>query len=128
MNALKEKHKLLEPDQFDELGYSAARIVQAASEGAKERQAWDKRIQQYKTPQAIFANYYAELFKDDYELNAEQAKALTGAAAVLGQAFADDRKHKLSEQSIAKLNKEHNGLFDFDLYEQTYVDVVTHLK
>ncbi|QDK96541.1 hypothetical protein FM020_00875 [Acinetobacter tandoii] len=128
LNALKEKHKLLEPDQFDELGYSAARIVQAASEGAKERQAWDKRIQQYKTPQAIFANYYAELFKDDYELNAEQAKALTGAAAVLGQAFADDRKHKLSEQSIAKLNKEHNGLFDFDLYEQAYVDVATHLK
>lgn len=128
LNALKDKHKLLEPDQFDELGYSAARIVQEASEGAKEYQAWNKRIQQYKTPQAIFADYYIELFNDDYELNAEQTTALKSAAAVLGQAFADDRKNKLSEQSIAKLSKDHDGFMDYDLYEKAYVAVATHLK
>lgn len=128
LNNLKEKHKLLEPDQFDELGYSAARIVQEASEGAKEYQAWNKRIQQYKTPQAVFADYYIELFKDDYELNAEQTTNLKSAAAVLGQAFADDRKNKLSEKSIAKLSKDHDGFMDYDLYEKAYVDVVNHLK
>jgi hypothetical protein len=128
LNALKDKHKLLEPDQFDELGYRAARIVQDASEGAKEYQAWNKRIQQYKTPQAVFADYYIELFKDDYELNAEQTTTLKSAAAVLGQAFADDRKNKLSEQSIAKLSKDHDGFMDYDLYEKAYVAVVTHLK
>ena len=128
LNSLKAKHKLLDPDQFDELGYSAARIVQDASEGAKEYQAWNKRIQQYKTPQAVFADYYIELFKDDYELNAEQTKTLKSAAAVLGQAFADDRKDKLSEQSIAKLNKDHDGFMDYDLYEKAYVAVVKHLK
>lgn len=128
LNSLKAKHKLLDPDQFDELGYSAARIVQDASEGAKEYQAWNKRIQQFKTPQAVFADYYIELFKDDYELNAEQTKTLKSAAAVLGQAFADDRKDKLSEQSIAKLNKDHDGFMDYDLYEKAYVAVVKHLK
>lgn len=128
LNALKDKHKLLEPDQFDELGYSAARIVQEASEGAKEYQAWNKRIQQYKTPQAVFADYYIELFKDDYELNAEQVTSLKSAAVVLGQAFADDRKNKLSEKSIAKLSKDHDGFMDYDLYEKAYVAVVTHLK
>lgn len=128
LNSLKAKHKLLDPDQFDELGYSAARIVQDASEGAKEYQAWNKRVQQYKTPQAVFADYYIELFKDDYELNAEQTKTLKSAAAVLGQAFADDRKDKLSEQSIAKLNKDHDGFMDYDLYEKAYVAVVKHLK
>lgn len=128
LNNLKEKHKLLDPDQFDELGYSAARIVQEASEGAKEYQAWNKRIQQYKTPQAVFADYYIELFKDDYELNAEQTTNLKSAAAVLGQAFADDRKNKLSEKSIAKLSKDHDGFMDYDLYEKAYVDVVNHLK
>ncbi|WP_416252395.1 hypothetical protein [Acinetobacter tibetensis] len=128
LNNLKGKHKLLEPDQFDELGYSAARIVQEASEGAKEYQAWNKRIQQYKTPQAVFADYYIELFKDDYELNAEQTTNLKSAAAVLGQAFTDDRKNKLSEKSIAKLSKDHDGFMDYDLYEKAYVDVVNHLK
>ena len=128
LNSLKAKHKLLDPDQFDELGYSAARIVQDASEGAKEYQAWNKRVQQYKTPQAVFADYYIELFQDDYELNAEQTKTLKSAAAVLGQAFADDRKDKLSEQSIAKLNKDHDGFMDYDLYEKAYVAVVKHLK
>ena len=128
LNSLKAKHKLLDPDQFDELGYSAARIVQDASEGAKEYQAWNKRIQQFKTPQAVFADYYIELFKDDYELNAEQTKTLKSAAAVLGQAFADDRKDKLAEQSIAKLNKDHDGFMDYDLYEKAYVAVVKHLK
>ena len=128
LNSLKAKHKLLDPDQFDELGYSAARIVQDASEGAKEYQAWNKRIQQFKTPQAVFADYYIELFKDDYELNAEQTKTLKSAAAVLGQAFADDSKDKLSEQSIAKLNKDHDGFMDYDLYEKAYVAVVKHLK
>lgn len=128
LNALKQKHKLLEPDQFDDLGYSVARIVQDASAGAEERQAWNKRMQQYKTPQALFAHYYAELFKDDYDLNAEQSKALTGAAAVLGQAFADDRKQKLSEKSIAQLTTDYDGLFDFDLYEKAYIDIVTHQK
>lgn len=128
LNSLKAKHKLLDPDQFDELGYSAARIVQDASEGAKEYQAWNKRIQQYKTPQAVFADYYIELFKDDYELNAEQTKTLKSAAVVLGQAFADDRKNKLSEQSIAKLSKDHDGFMDYDLYEKAYVAVVKHLK
>ncbi|HEX5381031.1 MAG TPA: hypothetical protein VFW61_02170, partial [Acinetobacter sp.] len=101
---------------------------QEASEGAKEYQAWNKRIQQYKTPQAVFADYYIELFKDDYELNAEQTTNLKSAAAVLGQAFADDRKNKLSEKSIAKLSKDHDGFIDYDLYEKAYVDVVNHLK
>ncbi len=76
----------------------------------------------------MFAQYYMQLFSADYEMNAEQQQNLKAVAAVLAQAYMDDRKGRLSKASVKNLKAAHDGFYDGDLYRKAYTDVTENLN
>lgn len=127
LNKLIAKHQLKHSDSFDAIGYAVSRKVSEAVNDYQAQQQWAKRIKQHKNRQAVFAQYYAETFEQEYSLSDEQKHLLPKASQVFAQAFADDLKGKLSEKSLQKLPEDGADLFDDAIYRTAYQDVLKHM-
>lgn len=127
LNKLAAKHQLKHSDSFDDIGYTVSRTVNEAVKEYQEQQQWAKRIKQHKTRQAVFAQYYAESFAQEYSLSDEQKRLLPKPAQVFAQAFADDLQGRLSEKSLQNLPEDGADLFDDAIYRIAYKDVVKHM-
>lgn len=127
LNKLAAKHQLKHSDSFDDIGYTVSRTVNEAVKEYQEQQQWAKRIKQHKTRQAVFAQYYAETFAQEYSLSDEQKRLLPKPAQVFAQAFADDLQGRLSEKSLQNLPEDGADLFDDAIYRIAYKDVVKHM-
>jgi len=106
---------------------TVSRTVNEAVKEYQEQQQWAKRIKQHKTRQAVFAQYYAETFAQEYSLSDEQKRLLPKPAQVFAQAFADDLQGRLSEKSLQNLPEDGADLFDDAIYRIAYKDVVKHM-
>ncbi|AXY57963.1 hypothetical protein CDG60_16185 [Acinetobacter chinensis] len=128
LEALQKKHQLIRSDQFDDAGASIEQVVADAVKQVQAQQKWAKLKKQFGTEQAVFAQYYMQLFSADYEMNAEQQQNLKAVAAVLAQAYMDDRKGRLTKASVKNLKAAHDGFYDGDLYRKAYTDVIENLN
>lgn len=128
LNQLRQKHALLNSQDFDELGERVAGIVDDALEDAQKSQQWNDRIKKYKTKQAVFAQVYQEKFVDSYEVEPEQSTDLAKASQVYAKAFADDLKGQLSDKSLQGLKAEYEDFFSESAYYESYKAVQKHMN
>ena len=121
IKALQQKHHLKYEDQFDDrLGQDIYRIVSAAMQGAKDREAWKKLQTQYKQPQQLFAKQYQIQFEQESTVYPDEKELLEQTANILGKVYVDARQNKLSEQSIQSLKPEHNSFIDYAIFKDVY--------
>ncbi|WP_171263427.1 hypothetical protein [Acinetobacter silvestris] len=129
LEQLAKKHHLELSEQFDDrVGDDVYSVVLKVMNATQDRQAWNKFIQQYKTPKTIFEHYYAEQFQKAEDLDAQEKACLTATAKILAQAFDDSRNNKLSQKSVEKLDQDSLEYIDYDLYRTTYEKVQKSFK
>ncbi|OTG84869.1 hypothetical protein [Acinetobacter sp. ANC 4648] len=129
LEQLAKKHHLELSEQFDDrVGDTVYSVVLKAINATKDRQAWNKFVQQYKTPKTVFEHYYDEQFQKGEDLDAQEKARLKATANILAQAFDDSRNNKLSQKSIEKLNQDSLEYIDYDLYRTTFEKVQKSFK
>ena len=105
------------------MGEETYNIVVKAINGTAGRQEWNTFVQQYKQPQAIFAQYYYQQFLKDEDLDPSQKASLKATSQILAKAFEDSRKNQLTMKSIENLKEESTEYIDYDLYRTVYEKV-----
>lgn len=129
---LTKKHHLELDNQYnDYVGEDVYDKVVAVINGKKERQEWNRFVQQHKTSKSAFAEYYVTEFLADFDeddLDATQKKELRKVAQILAQAYEDTRKNKLTVKSIQGLNADDTSYIDYGLYRTTFEKVSSSFK
>ena len=121
LESLGKKHHIERSEQYDdEVGEETYNIVVKAINGTEGRQEWNTFVQQYKQPQAIFAQYYYQQFLKDEDLDPSQKASLKATSQILAKAFEDSRKNQLTMKSIENLKEESTEYIDYDLYRTVY--------
>lgn len=126
---LVQKHQLLQDENFDRIGVTAADIVDSVVEQVTEQAEQPvvkKAVQAIKSQhmaQVAFSQHYLQLFTEQYELEGDQQAQLKRVANILAQAFIDDIKGKLSRQSLQGLQTDDHDFIDYAIYMQSYVAI-----
>ena len=110
------------------MGDAVYEIVIDAMGQRQQRQEWLKLVKQYKQPKAIFVQAYMQGFLADNDVSASEKVQLKATADILAQAYADSRRNKLSEKSIAGLPKNAEEYIDYDLYSSIYAKLLKQFK
>lgn len=129
LQRLAEKHHLEYDEQFDNaVGGDVYETVLQVMDESKQRQHWKTLVKQYKQPQAIFAQYYAEQFTKGENLSVTEKALLQSTSQMLAKAFDDSRKAKLTAQSIQNIKAEYSEYIDYDLYRTVYEKIQKQFK
>lgn len=129
LQRLMKKHHLESRSSFDNfVGWPVSIAVEKEIRKVKVQEAFDKIVQQYKQPKAVFAQYYRQQFLTEYSVDDDELAELDAVAQRLGQTYVDARSHKLTEKSVKALDEESENYIDYGLYRTTYLKLLTHFK
>lgn len=120
--ALQIKHQLiLDGDSFDEaLGGDVDSIVTDVIETQKTALDIQKLSQQYKSAEAIFAQYYVQKYEVENELEASDRADFQKTAKVLAKAFVALKAHKFNSKMIQSLDENALQFIDYGVFRDTY--------
>lgn len=121
IKALQKKHHLEEDDQFDDsLGNSVDEIVAAHLKTQANTADLDKLIKQYKTAEAVFAQYYMQQFEAENEIEKEQRAEYLKTVNVLAKAYTAFKKHQFDYKVLESLNADSVEFIDYGIFRTTY--------
>ena len=121
IEALKKKHHLEDDHQYDDtLGNRVNGIVTDAMKSKQNVLDIQKLQKQYKTTEAIFAQYYMQQFEAENTVEKEQRAEFLKTVNVLSKTYTAFKKNKFNDQLVAGLNEDSVEFIDYDLFKKVY--------
>lgn len=121
IEALKKKHHLEEDQQYDDaLGNSIDSIVSEVWKNKQVVLAVQKLQKQYKTTEAVFAQYYIQKFEAENKVEKEQRADFLKTVNILAKSYTALKKNKFNDQLVADVNKDSLEFIDYELFRKTY--------
>lgn len=121
IEALKKKHHLEDDRQYDDtLGNSVNNIVTDAMKSKQNVLDIQKLQKQYKTTEAVFAQYYTQQFEAENKVEKEQRAEFLKTVNILSKSYTALKKNKFNDQLVAGLNENSVEFIDYDLFKKVY--------
>ncbi|MEG0483400.1 MAG: hypothetical protein RR569_09865 [Acinetobacter sp.] len=121
IEALQKKHHLEDDHQYDDtLGNSVNNIVTDAMKAKQNVLDIQKLQKQYKTTEAVFAQYYTQQFEAENKVEKEQRAEFLKTVSVLAKSYTALKKNSFNDQLVASLNEDSVEFIDYDLFKKTY--------
>jgi len=121
IEVLKQKHHLEEDQQYDDtLGNSIDSIVNEVWKTKQTVLDVQKLQKQYKTTEAVFAQYYMQKFEAENKVEKEQRAEYLRTVNVLAKSYIALKKNKFNDQLVASLNEDSVEFIDYALFKKTY--------
>ncbi len=121
VQALQKKHHLTEDAQFDQsIGYDVNRIVEDVLEQHQSTIDVQKLSKQYKSAEAIFAQYYVQKFKAENDTDESDLLDLQKTAKVLAKAYVALRADKFNSALIQSLDDNAAQFIDYAIFKESY--------
>ncbi|MBJ9907916.1 hypothetical protein [Acinetobacter bereziniae] len=121
IQALQKKHHLEDDHQYDdELGNDVDEIVAKIWKAKQSTLEVQGLVKKYKTPEAVFAQYYMQKFEAENEIEKSQRGEFIKTAKVLAKSYVAFKNNKFNDQVVSTLNVDSNEFIDYDLFKQAY--------
>ena len=121
IEVLKQKHHLEEDQQYDDtLGNSIDSIVNEVWKTKQTVLDVQKLQKQYKTTEAVFAQYYMQKFEAENKVEKEQRAEYLRTVNVLAKSYIALKKNKFNDQLVASLNEDSVEFIDYALFKKAY--------
>lgn len=121
IQALQKKHHLEDDHQYDdELGNDVDEIVAKIWKAKQSTLEVQGLVKNYKTTEAVFAQYYMQKFEAENEIEKSQRGEFIKTAKVLAKSYVAFKNNKFSDQVVSTLNVDSTEFIDYDLFKQAY--------
>nr|WP_174507299.1 hypothetical protein [Acinetobacter sp. Marseille-Q1620] len=121
VKALQKKHHLDLYGQFDDdLGSSINDLVLPIWKQGQAEQAVTKLLTQYKLPQEVFAQYYADLYAQENDLDQYEREQMQKTAKILGHVYVVMHSRKFSENDLKGIENNLDEYIDYSTFIYTY--------
>ena len=121
VQALQEKHHLNEDSQFDQsLGNDVDRIVEGVLDTHQSTVEVQKLSKQYKSAEAIFAQYYVQKFTVENTVEKSELAELHKTAKVLAKAYVALKAENFKPALIQSLDDNAAQFIDYAIFKESY--------